>query len=114
MYSVLATYSFEAFHSIKDVGGFAEPLHSHRFKVEMKLSSEILDEHGCVVDFSELDSKVADILGEMKRRDLGSAETIARTLHNDICQAFAGRSITVGEVTVWEDDRHAGSYRRMR
>jgi 6-pyruvoyl-tetrahydropterin synthase len=113
MYSVITTYSFKAFHSIKDGRGFAEPRHEHDFRIELELSADLLDAQGCVIDFVELDSKVADILGGMKNRDLGSAETMAKTLCDLINQTLAQCSLNVSAVTVWEDDRHAGCYRRM-
>jgi len=121
MYSIRTTYELNARHALKKGSELIEETHSHTFKLEVELSSEKLDETGCVVDFRDLDSRMTDILGTYTNTDLQdhprfagtspSAEMMAKVFFADINACIADMPANLVRVTVWEDECHAGSYR---
>jgi len=121
MYSICTIYDLNARHALKKGADLIEKPHTHTFKLEVELSSKQLDDTGCVVDFLDLDSRVADILGAYKNTDLHqhhrfagkspSAEVLAEVLFTDIQTYIVDIPVRLERVTVWEDERHAGSYR---
>jgi 6-pyruvoyltetrahydropterin/6-carboxytetrahydropterin synthase len=121
MYSIRTTYEFIASHALTKAGKLIEESHSHTFKLEVELTSEKLDETGCVVDFRDLDSRMADVLvpytntGLHEHPKFGgrspSAEVLAETFFAEINSCIADMPARLERVTVWEDECHAGSYK---
>jgi 6-pyruvoyltetrahydropterin/6-carboxytetrahydropterin synthase len=124
MYSIRTIYTFTATHALRRGADLIEEPHSHTFKLEVELASEKLDETGCVVDFRDLDSRMADVLGTYANSDLHehpqfngkspSAEAMAKAFFADIKSCVADMPASLEKVTVWEDECHAGSYRGGR
>jgi 6-pyruvoyl-tetrahydropterin synthase len=112
MYSIRVKYSFEASHGLRDADGLKEPRHSHLFDVEVELDSPKLDELGCVIDFREFDMRMSDVLGSLRDKDLPSTEIIAQMLFEKVGEVLSEHPAGVVGVTVWEDERHAGCFRR--
>jgi 6-pyruvoyl-tetrahydropterin synthase len=124
MYSILVKHSFVASHALSADGKAFEPLHEHVWNVEVEITSDELDDSGCVVDFVWFDEVVSKILVSYENSDLGvlprfagkspSAEAVAEALHGEIKRALGGKPVRVGRVTVWEDGRHAGGFGGFR
>lgn len=124
MYSIRVTYNFKASHALKKNGELIEEPHSHTFRLEIELASEKLDETGCVVDFRDLDNRMADVIVPYANTDLHehprftgkspSAEVIAETFFADIKPCVVDMPARLEKITVWEDECHAGSYRGER
>ena len=122
MYSIRVKYSFDAVHALRESDALLESPHSHTFEVEVEVSSKELDASGCVVDFRDLDARMADVLGQLNNTNLcenqllkgksPSAEAIAEVLFQKLDEAVDTNLAHVISVCVWEDDRHAGCYRR--
>lgn len=120
MYSIRTTYELNARHALKKKGELVESPHSHAFKLEVELSSDKVDAAGCVVDFHDLDSRMADILGRYTNADLHehprfdgrspSAEVMAEVLFSEIKSCVADMPVSLKRVTVWEDECHGGSF----
>lgn len=124
MYSIRTTYEFTASHALTKAGRLIEEPHSHTFKLEIEFASEKLDQTGCVVDFRDLDSRMADVLVPYTNINLHeharfdgrspSAEVMAEVFFADIKSYVADMPARLEKVTVWEDECHAGSYRGAR
>jgi len=105
-------------------GELAEEPHQHTFRIELELTSEKLDEAGCVVDFCDMDNRMADVLGSYTNMDLHehqrfngkspSAEVMAEVIFTDIKSCIPDMPARLESVTVWEDNSHAGSFRRVQ
>lgn len=113
MYIVAVQREFIAQHYM--TGGDFGPenhLHSHSYRVEIRLSGATLDRHGFLVDIDPLSAGLEDVLAGFRDKTLNdlpefrglnpSIENLARIL----CRAFRSR---IGEihpsdirVTIWE------------
>lgn len=63
MYSVCKRFTFEAAHRLENLSydSQCKNIHGHRYEVEIKVSSNILDGNLMVIDFTKL-SKVKDLI----------------------------------------------------
>jgi 6-pyruvoyltetrahydropterin/6-carboxytetrahydropterin synthase len=121
MFEVSVKSSFSAAHNLKDIGGKCENLHGHNFAVEVCIKSEELTEQGVVIDFRELKSYLAEVLGALDHHFLNeiapfanhnpSSEHIARFIHNEMKKKFEDKKIRAQlRVHVWESETSRASY----
>jgi 6-pyruvoyltetrahydropterin/6-carboxytetrahydropterin synthase len=113
MYTVAVQREFIAQHYM--IGGDFGPenhLHSHSYRVEIRLTGATLDRHGFLVDIDPLSAGLEDVLAGFRDKTLNelpefqglnpSIENLARIL----CRAFRSRMSAArpGEVrvTIWE------------
>ncbi len=119
MYEVIIKRDFSAAHMIKEIGGKCEELHGHNFLVEAAVSAPDLNSEGIVIDFREVKSRLAGILGEFDHRCLNdlpffssnspTAENIARFIFDRLREKLPA-GIALARVTVWESDDARVSY----
>ncbi len=64
---------FSAAHFITLADGTCEPLHGHNYRIAAEVSAR-LDEHALIVDFRELERRLAEILAELDHAVLLPAE----------------------------------------
>lgn len=121
MFEISVKGSFSAAHNLKDIGGKCENLHGHNFTVEVCIRSEELTEQGVVIDFRELKSYLAEVLGALDHHFLNeitpfanhnpTSEHIARFIHNEMKKKFEDNKIRAHlRVHVWESETSRASY----
>lgn len=120
MFEVSVRQSFEATHALRGSCGADEPPHAHRFRCEVTIAAEALDDAGCAVDFAEADVALARAIAPFEGRALHesppfskespSAENIARYLFRVLSESLRGEGRRVARVTVWEDGGHSATY----
>ena len=64
-------------HALRLHDGELEPMHSHRWQVLVQVSVERLDPIGVVMDFYELDRRVAGVLAEFEGKVLNQLPAFA-------------------------------------
>ena len=132
MYKVMKTVSFCYGHRLLNYEGKCRHLHGHNADVVITLESEVLDDRGMVVDFTDIkavvkgwldkeldhtlllcrDDPVLPMLEQAGERVFvmdgnPTAENIARL----ICEFVARQGFPVVEVSLWETGTSCASYR---
>ena len=121
MYEVSVKSSFSAAHNLKDIGGKCENLHGHNFTVEVRISARELSDQGILIDFRELKSELAEVLGVLDHHFLNeippftdhnpSSEHIARFIHDEMKKRIEKKRVDAPlRVDVWESDTSRASY----
>ena len=122
MYTTAVRRSFIAQHYLVggDWGSENEP-HSHHYVVELQLEGATLDQHGYLVDITEIERSLDQVVTEYRDRTLNelppfaglnpSIEHFARLL----CEQLAGRlqapNIESMTVKLWEHEQAWTAYR---
>jgi 6-pyruvoyltetrahydropterin/6-carboxytetrahydropterin synthase len=93
-YTLFVDMDFTAPHQLSFENGTQEPLHEHKWKVCIAVSSEQLNKDELVIDFEELKCLTKSILRGFQGQRLESlaifenrnvsAETVARTLYDQL------------------------------
>jgi len=122
MYSLGMRREFDARHYL--IGGdwgAENVVHSHRYRLELVLEAQELDEHGFLMDIVELQRHVDDIVALFQGRTLNglaafaglnpSIERLATRIHAALRERLAHLQLAALTVTVWEDDIAWTSYR---
>jgi 6-pyruvoyltetrahydropterin/6-carboxytetrahydropterin synthase len=115
MYTVAVERSFVAQHFL--IGGDWGPenlLHSHAYKVEVRLQGAALDKHGYLVDIVDIDFHLDEIVGYFRDRTLNelaefaglnpSIEHFARIFWGMLRQRLKAPNLQTMRVTIWETD----------
>ncbi len=121
MYELIVLQEFSAAHRLRGYPGKCERLHGHNWKVEVRVSSRLLDRLGMVKDFKELKALTAQVLKDLDHCDLNdhpafkdqnpSAENLARYIYGQISQETAGtEGLRIDKVVVWESETTAAAY----
>ncbi len=123
MYEVIITQPFVAAHQLVLYDGSLEPLHGHNWKMEVKLQGKDLDQIEVLIDFLEVKAKVQDILKKLDYTFLNenphfkehnpSAEIVAYWIFQQVKAAIEHPVARVTQVTVWETEHCAASYREL-
>jgi len=101
---------FSAAHQIRDHGGHCEQVHGHNYRVEVTISSDVLEPPGMIADFADVRSRLKSMLPDHRMLNEvydfnPTAENLARRFFDDLRREFP-----VTRVTVWEDDDSAAEY----
>lgn len=125
MYSLTLGRNFEANHYL--VGGDwgeENELHSHRYRMELELAGEELNEHGFLVDLVELEQFLERSLSEFEGKTLNdhpafsglnpSLEHFSRVLSELIGDTLDPKRVLAITVRLWEDDTAWASFHRSR
>ena len=123
-YTLAVTRDFVARHYL--VGGdwgAENELHSHNYKVEVRLEGKILDKHGYLVDIVAVEAHLEELTAYYRDRTLNdlpefaglnpSIEHFARIL----CQELLSRvtePLSAVTVQIWENDIAWAAYREER
>jgi 6-pyruvoyltetrahydropterin/6-carboxytetrahydropterin synthase len=76
-FEITAARHFSAAHQIRLYDGSLEELHGHNWKAIVTVSAEKLDAIGVVMDFHELDRRLAEITSAMHNRHLNDLRSFA-------------------------------------
>ncbi|MGB9742635.1 MAG: 6-pyruvoyl trahydropterin synthase family protein [bacterium] len=110
MYRVRVSRIFSAAHKIVEHGGKCEQLHGHNYRVEVVVGAKRLKRPGVVVDFTELRSKLDQILPDHQLLNEvydfnPTAENLARHFYEQLVRYYP-----VISVRVWENDECWAEY----
>ena len=122
MYTLGLGRDFKARHFL--VGGDWGPEndpHEHAYRVEIRLASEALDQHGYIVDLDDLNpllDRVVDRYQDRLLNDLPefaglnpSIEHLSRFFFQRLADGLEGQDVKLIEVRIWETDKAWASYR---
>lgn len=119
MFELTVEDEFAAAHSIT-IGGVAEPLHGHHFRVRAVVRGERLDAEGLLCDFHELERLLAEAISPFRGRTINgvppfdrlppTAEQLARHLHGAIAAGLPA-GVRLAEVAVGEAPGCTATYR---
>jgi 6-pyruvoyltetrahydropterin/6-carboxytetrahydropterin synthase len=109
------------------VGGDFGPegsLHSHHYRVELKVVGRTLDRHGFLVDIVRLREELKRLLDRYRDRTLNDlpdfaglnpgVEVVAREMAESLACALADENMEALTVKLWEHDSAWASYRVVR
>ena len=121
MYSVAVQREFVAQHYM--IGGDFGPenhLHSHAYRVEVRLTGATLDRHGFLVDIDPLSIGLEEVLASFRDRTLNdlpefkglnpSIENLARILCRALTSRIPEARLSEIRVTIWESASAWASY----
>jgi len=117
MFEVSVEHSFAAGHALRGYRGKCENVHGHNYKVRVVVRGEKLDSVGMLVDFVELKRllrAVSEPMDHVFLNDLPPFDELNPTAENMawyICEKMREAKVDVAEVTVWETDIQAATYR---
>ncbi len=119
MYTIGSTRAFAARHFLTggDWGEENRP-HAHQYRIEVEIRGEELDEHGYLVDLTDIDQLLEAQVGRYSGTLLNdlpefagknpSIENLARILARALLPSVGGRRGL--RVKVWENDRAWAGY----
>jgi 6-pyruvoyltetrahydropterin/6-carboxytetrahydropterin synthase len=124
-YTVAVQRDFVARHFL--VGGdwgAENELHSHHYKVEVRLEGAELDRHGYLVDIVDIEQAIDGLVGYYRDSTLNelkefvglnpSIEHLARVWCDALSNRIQASNISSISVRVWENDIAWAAYRRER
>ncbi len=123
MFEIEVKGTFDAAHKVVGYQGKCARLHGHSWVVEVRVAGQQLNELGFLVDFSELNQTLKDILTQLDHQDLNelpmfqsvnpTAENIARFIYGQLVETpLLQRSRAVlDSVCVWESAHSCVRYR---
>ena len=120
MYELKIITDFSAAHQLRNFRGDCEHLHGHNWKIEVFVTSNILDKAGIVVDFRVLKNHVISIVDGLDHKFLNdlepfkeqnpSSENIARYITEQLSLLLQVPGLKVSRVTAWESDNSCATY----
>jgi 6-pyruvoyltetrahydropterin/6-carboxytetrahydropterin synthase len=95
--------------------------HSHRYRLELVLEKQQLDEHGFLVDIVEVEQHINEVVASFQDKTLNelaafadinpSIEQLATVIHHLFASRLAAFRLEALTVRIWEDDIAWTSYR---
>jgi 6-pyruvoyltetrahydropterin/6-carboxytetrahydropterin synthase len=122
MYTVTVIQDFIAQHYL--IGGdWGEEnhLHSHPYKLEVRLEGDKLDKHGYLVDIVEIENAIIKTINYFRDKTLNdlpefeglnpSIEHFTRILCQKILAEISGQNFSAISTVLWENEEAWASYR---
>ena len=116
MYEVKILDEFCGAHNLRHYKGKCEALHGHNWKIELTVYSKALDKTGMIIDFTELKSKLRNILSKLDHKHLNdlayfkkknpTSENIAYFIHDKLSKVLKKKI----KVSVWETGTSSASF----
>nr|VFJ72631.1 MAG: 6-pyruvoyltetrahydropterin/6-carboxytetrahydropterin synthase [Candidatus Kentron sp. FM]VFJ75541.1 MAG: 6-pyruvoyltetrahydropterin/6-carboxytetrahydropterin synthase [Candidatus Kentron sp. FM]VFK20095.1 MAG: 6-pyruvoyltetrahydropterin/6-carboxytetrahydropterin synthase [Candidatus Kentron sp. FM] len=120
VYTLKVTTDFAAAHSLRDYAGDCRRLHGHNWKVEVEITTTVLDRCGMGIDFKLIKKATQSVVRELDHHYLNevppfdnvnpTAENIAAYLFQGISRILSDGRIQVSAVTLWETERACVRY----
>lgn len=123
VYTVAVQRNFVARHFL--FGGDWGPeneIHSHHYKIEIRLEGRELDRHGYLVDIVDIENSLDGLVAYFRDRTLNelaefeglnpSIEHLSRIFCEAFAEGIAATNIHAVSVQIWENDIAWASYRR--
>jgi 6-pyruvoyl-tetrahydropterin synthase len=109
---VHARAEFDATHALVRYQGRAEQPHSHRWRVAVRVGTDVLGEEGYALDFHRVQEILEGVVQPLAGTDLGrhpeigrpspSAERVAEVVAGRLAPRYAGIGGRLLTVSVWE------------
>ena len=99
-YTLKATTDFAAAHLLRDYPGDCRRLHGHNWKVEVEVTTAVLDECGMGIDFKVIKQAIRSAARELDHQYLNEIppfDTINPTAENIAAYLFRGVSRILGD-----------------
>jgi len=123
MYRISTFAHFDSAHYLRGYRGKCASIHGHRWKVEVAMEGENLDEQGILIDFMDVKGLLKKVTDEYDHKLINevppfdelnpTAENMAKTIFDRMAeklQEMAGSSVRVTGVTVWESETAGAAY----
>lgn len=122
MYKLMIETDFSAAHQLRGYKGKCENLHGHNWKVQVSVTSEVLNEIELVIDFHELKEITREIVSNLDHKIINnvypfieknpSSENIAKWIYDSLKEKLKVKydHIEVSSVTVWESSTASATY----
>lgn len=111
---------FASAHQLREYKGKCENLHGHNWRVRVRVCGRDLDRLGMLMDFGCLKQTLKTLLDGLDHKFLNetppfdrvnpTSENLAKHLYESL-DAVLPQGVRVHEVTVWESEKCAASYR---
>jgi 6-pyruvoyltetrahydropterin/6-carboxytetrahydropterin synthase len=124
MFELSVEMPFSAAHRICGHPGPCARLHGHNYRAVVSVAGGELDSLGMLVDFGELKRICAEVISALDHSYLNelpefssanpTAEVLAQHVHRGVAARLAAGShpgVRISQVTVYESDRAAATYR---
>ncbi len=102
--------------------GAENELHSHRYRVEVRLKGATLDEHDYLADLVQVEAYLDELVGYFAGKTLNdlpqfagrnpSIELFSRILCEELSSRLKASNLSAITVRVWENDAAWASYRK--
>ena len=115
MYTIAVSRDFIAQHFL--IGGDWGPendLHSHHYKIELRLEGSSLDQHGYLVDIVDIENHLDELVGQYSDQVLNdrpefaglnpSIEHFCRILAQSLSVKITATNISALTVKLWENE----------
>lgn len=123
MYEISAFGHFDAAHFLREYKGKCANVHGHRWKVEITLQGQKLDELGILIDFMDVKSMLKEVLNIFDHKMVNdippfdklnpTAENLSRFIYDEMAEKLKdriGTHIKIARVTIWESESASASY----
>jgi 6-pyruvoyltetrahydropterin/6-carboxytetrahydropterin synthase len=123
MFEVSVEETFAAGHALRGYRGKCENPHGHNYRVRVTLAGPELDQVGLLFDFVQLKKALLEVIQRLDHRFLNdlppfdginpSAENLARYFYEELSRqlAPAANGARISQISVWETDTTAATYR---
>ena len=95
-------------------------MHGHNWKVEVEVSSNVLDNVGMVLDFKDIRNSTNDIVDKLDHRFLNdlepfkkinpTAENIAKYIFLELSKVVNNNETKIRSIKLWETEKSAVMY----
>ncbi|QXP84486.1 6-carboxytetrahydropterin synthase QueD [Methylococcus sp. ANG] len=119
-YTLRVQVQFSSAHSLRDYPGDCRRLHGHNWKVDIEVSSRVLDALGIALDFRKIKAEARAIADRLDHRYLNeiepfdrinpTAENLAGWFYRRLSSKLDREFAKVSAVTVWETDTSSVRY----
>ena len=120
MYELMVEERFSAAHQLRGYKGKCENMHGHNFKVQVFVSSDMLNDIDLAIDFHVLKDMASEVIAPLDHAMLNnifpfteinpSSENIAKWIYDSLKKKEFPEGVTVSAVTVWESENASATY----
>ena len=106
-------------HHLRDYDGPCARVHGHNWRIKFEVQADEVDDSGIAIDFSELDSKLWEVIGPFDHQLINSvppfdeinptAENLVKYFYDQLKSKLEA-TISIKKVSIWETDDYMVSY----
>ncbi len=123
MFEISVDETFAAGHYLRGYKGKCENQHGHNYRVRVTMHGNALDSTGLLYDFVHLKQVMQSVIRSLDHQNLNdcapfdqlnpSAENIAKYIYDEMAKQMqpSKNGAVISNVTVWETDTSAASFR---
>ncbi len=120
MYELLVKSHFDAAHYLRRYPGKCKELHGHTWKVEAVVAGETLNEMELVYDFSDLKSKLNEVLSRFDHKCINeippfdklspTGENLAKYIFEEL-EKLIPDEVSLKQINIWESEDACLTYK---